>query len=148
MKNKLILALIVLIVLAAAGFLVLFNPTHTGEEVPDVEVTQVTPTPITDENDALAKAVKAQIVAEHGQVASTLKITVNKIQGDFAQGAANDPDARGGGQWFAAKVNGEWKLVYDGNGMITCDQLEDYPEFPADLIPACFDKASEQMQNR
>ena len=54
----------------------------------------------------------------------------------------------GGGRWFAAKVNGLWKLVWDGNGIIKCSDLADYPEFPVSMIPECFDEASDKLVKR
>jgi hypothetical protein len=50
----------------------------------------------------------------------------------------NGKDGGGGGIYFAVKVNGEWKIVADGNGVISCDSLKDYPDYPNTLIPACY----------
>jgi hypothetical protein len=40
--------------------------------------------------------------------------------------------------WFAALVDGEWRIVWDGNGVIDCPSVDPYPDFPASMIPACF----------
>jgi hypothetical protein len=41
--------------------------------------------------------------------------------------------------WFAAKVEGKWTLVYDGNGIILCSEVAPYPDFPKTMIPECWD---------
>ncbi len=41
-----------------------------------------------------------------------------------------------GGIFFAAKVDNEWKLVFDGNGMIPCNLLTEY-KFPDDFQTDC-----------
>jgi hypothetical protein len=95
------------------------------------------------EGDNLKQAVKQQIVAKHGDNASELTIDVSKISGGYAKGSASA--AGGGGLWFAAKVNNAWKLVWDGNGIILCTDLSDYPDFPKSMIPECYNDQTSQM---
>ena len=99
-----------------------------------------------DESVALIAAVKAALVAEHGQDAGLLNITVAKMEGEYASGGA--AASGGGGMWFAAKVNGVWKLVWDGNGQINCSDITPYPEFPNDMIPECWDTTTLKIVNR
>lgn len=95
------------------------------------------------EDESIIQAVKDQLVAKHGENAADLVITVSKTEGDYAQGGANSPPPpRGGGMWFAAKVNGTWKLVWDGNGIIICADIEPYPEFPSSMIPECYNPST------
>ena len=101
--------------------------------------------PTTDETAVLIAAVRAGLIAEHGQDAASLNVTVSKIQGNFAQGGASGQG--GGGMWFAAKVGGVWKLVWDGNGTISCASINPY-NFPATMIPECFDEATQKMVTR
>ena len=104
------------------------------------------PTATVDETLALIKAVKAALVVEHGPGAASLDVTVSKIDGNYAEGAAS---AQGGGaMWFAAKVNGVWKLVWDGNGQIDCSSLIAYPSFPTDMIPECWNSATNTLVTR
>jgi len=39
--------------------------------------------------------------------------------------------------FFAAKQTNEWKIVFDGNGSISCKVLEDN-NFPEDMQEGCF----------
>lgn len=103
----------------------------------------VTPAPTIDETGSLETMIKQAMVAEHGSTASELDITVSEIIGDYAKGMASA--SGGGGMWFAARDNGVWHLVWDGNGQINCDDLKDYPNFPNTLIPECYDLANEKL---
>ncbi len=101
--------------------------------------------PTADETAVLISAVRAGLVAEHGSDAANLNVTVSKIQGNFAQGGASGQG--GGGMWFAAKVAGIWKLAWDGNGTISCASINPY-NFPATIIPECFDEATQKLVTR
>jgi hypothetical protein len=89
-----------------------------------------------DDSAALIAAIKAGLVAEHGPDASTMTITVGKIAGNFAEGGA--AASAGGGMWLAAKVNGTWHLVWDGNGSVLCSSVNPY-NFPASMVQECWD---------
>jgi hypothetical protein len=116
----------------------------TSASTPTVETITVAPT--VDENTNIITAVRNGLIAEHGQNAASLKITVSKIQGDYALGGASEQG--GGGMWLAAKVAGAWKLVWDGNGTIQCSNLAPYSNFPKDMAPECWDNISSKLIKR
>ena len=123
------------------------TPTQAVIPVSPSATSPVTPpATTTDENALLIAAVKAGLVAEHGPDANSLTVTVSTIQGTYAKGMASA--SAGGGLWFAAKVNGTWKLVWDGNGTIDCTSLTAYPNFPNTLIPECYDAATQKSVSR
>jgi hypothetical protein len=95
---------------------------------------------------ALEAQVMADLVAKHGESIKQLAFSIAKIEGDYAQGGISG--VGGGGMWFAAKVDGVWKLVWDGNGNIFCEDLKDYPNFPKDMIPECIDKTAGNLVTR
>lgn len=117
-------------------------------ETPTGTVRQNAPTsaPTVDETQTLIAVIKQALVAKHGSTANELTITVSKIEGDFAKGMTSA--SGGGGIWFAAKTNGVWKLVWDGNGQINCSDLTPYPGFPNTLIPDCYDTTTGQVVTR
>ncbi|HUC95153.1 MAG TPA: hypothetical protein VMR19_04100 [Candidatus Saccharimonadales bacterium] len=117
----------------------------TTQEAMPTPTSAPSPSPI-DETTAIVNAVKAALVAEHGQDAASLNVTVSKIEGDYAKGSASAQ--AGGGMWFAAKVNGIWKLVWDGNGQINCSDIAPYPAFPTDMIPECWDTTTNKVITR
>ena len=104
------------------------------------------PTPTLDETETLKVAIKQALVAEHGSTVDELTITVSKIQGHYAQGSVSS--LGGGGMWFAAKVNGVWKLVWDGNGTVGCEATASYPDLPTAWVPECYNSTLERMIKR
>jgi hypothetical protein len=104
------------------------------------------PSPVVDESVNLVNAVKVALIAKHGPDAASLNVTVSKIEGDYASGAATAQ--AGGGMWYATKVNGNWNLVWDGNGQINCSDITPYPSFPSDLIPECWDTTTQKIVTR
>ncbi len=97
--------------------------------------------------EELKVQIKRQIVEKRGEGANKLDISVSTVQGKYAKGGASAKDM-GGGMWFAAKVNGEWSLVWDGNGIISCRDLSAYPDFPNSMIPQCFDETTNVLKSR
>jgi hypothetical protein len=109
-------------------------------------ITSSTPTPTIDEESILKQAIKSALIAEHGSQASSLSVTVSKINGNYASGGAAEQN--GGGMWFATKVNGIWKLVWDGNGTISCSNFTLYPNYPTNMVPECWDEANQKLIKR
>lgn len=127
------------------------QPSNTGLPIKNTEVTPTGKptaiiTPSVDETSVIKTTIKKAIVAKRGGGANELNISVSKIIGNYSQGGASG--AGGGGMWFAAKINNEWKLVWDGNGIILCDDLKNYPDFPSLLIPECYDQKTDKLIKR
>jgi hypothetical protein len=95
----------------------------------------------TDPN-IITKQVRSDLIAKRGESINQLVFTISKIQGNYAQGGISGQG--GGGMWFAANIDGTWKLVWDGNGVILCSDLTNYPDFPTSMIPECFDSATQK----
>lgn len=104
------------------------------------------PSPTPSEEDTLKVIIKAALVAKHGQDANSLNITVTKIEGSYASGMASATG--GGGLWYAARINNNWNLVWDGNGTVSCSDLNPYPSFPTDLISQCWNSITQTIVNR
>ena len=76
-------------------------------------------------------------------------VTVQKNTGMFASGGVRETASEvGGGYWFAAKRGAAWEIVADGNGTIMCSSLAVYPDFPADMIPECYNEETGEMITR
>jgi hypothetical protein len=102
-----------------------------------------------ENEESIAQAVKQAIVEKRGVDANDLVISVNKIEGNYAQGKAGSPTpGPGGGIWFAAKVDDAWELVWDGNGSIYCSDLVNYPDYPTNMISECYDEVEGEIVNR
>jgi hypothetical protein len=88
-------------------------------------------------DDEVVTAVNRALHEKHGLEPGTLEVTLSTIvDGKYASGGARDEGSAG--MWFAALVDGEWRIVWDGNGVIDCPSVDPYPDFPASMIPACF----------
>jgi hypothetical protein len=146
MNAKTSILVIILLLLGTLGgyvigtrYKLMLQPQDAALPVPQ------TSTPSPDETAVIIAAVKAELLAEHGTSVNELTISVSKIQGSFAQGGASG--SGGGGMWFAVNVNGTWKLVWDGNGTISCARINPY-NFPASMIPECWDDATQNSVTR
>jgi len=67
---------------------------------------------------------------------SGMTVTVDRGDGNFATGGVGD--GPGGGMYFAANTDDGWVIVWDGNGVISCADIEPY-DFPTEMIPECYD---------
>jgi hypothetical protein len=101
-----------------------------------------------DDDDVLA-AVTQALLDKNGWDPADVEITLGRVEdGRFATGGVRDVPPAGGGLWFAALVDGEWRIVWDGNGAIDCPSLEPYPDFPASLIAECYDPSDGSVTQR
>lgn len=117
-----------------------------------------TPTPIINNNSSAqdinvqksdAELIKDALVAKNNWNSEEIEITLSHNDGEYAAGGVGGETPQGGGGlWFAAKVNGNWQIVWDGNGIVMCENLTDYQNFPASLIPECYDINTNQMVKR
>jgi len=114
--------------------------------VKNITPLNATPTPTVNEADVLKYVIKKYIALKHRSDENSLTLSISKIEGNFAQGGVSDEG--GGGMWFAAKEDGVWKLVWDGNGTIDCSILTLYPDFPTSMIPQCWDEAKQDTVAR
>lgn len=117
------------------------TPVNTVSPSPVAVATS--PAQAADENITIVSAMQEALIAEHGDSASSLNITISKVEGNYAQGGASGQG--GGGMWFAAKVLGAWKLIWDGNGQINCADIAPYPAFPKDMISECWDTTANKI---
>ncbi len=163
MNSKILVIIIALLIVVGGAYYACTQKnlvTHTVPVTPTATETVIltpslpagsgqasTPTSATtiDETEVLKVTIKQQIVAEHGSDANGLTISVSKIEGNFAQGGASEQG--GGGMWFAAKVGEQWKLVWDGNGTISCETIAPY-NFPTDMIPECWNNTTQKSVTR
>lgn len=100
------------------------------------------------ETDSIKDQIIQALSQKNNWDASSIELNITAVEGDFAKGDVKFKNEMGGGLWFAAMTNGTWKIVYDGNGIITCDQLANYPDFPKDLIPNCYDNQTDESRAR
>ncbi len=102
-----------------------------------------------DDTESIKAEIKQLIVVKNKISPDSVVIEINKVEGNYAYGAANPPvPGPGGGMWFAAKVNGKWTLIWDGNGGILCKDFTPYPDFPKDMLSECYDDSLGKVVTR
>jgi len=85
---------------------------------------------------ASAKEALIQLFAEkYPKYAKTVTVNINQETPDHARGGVIFETGAPGGNFLAAKIDGKWQIVFDGNGQISCD-LSKYG-FPAEMIADC-----------
>ncbi len=98
------------------------------------------------DKELISQAIKIALIKKYGTNASDMEVTVSEVDGEYAKGMVTEEG--GGGMWFAARLNGTWTLVWDGNGIITCDDISPFPKFPAKMIPECWDTSTQKLITR
>lgn len=139
--KKLGLILILAVILLSGYYLLGTKKNKTPDKI------QASPSPTVQSIPVKDQIIKA-LSKKNNWDASKVELNITTTEGDYAKGDVKFKDEMGGGLWFAAKVNNIWEIVYDGNGVITCDMLTNYENFPKDLIPQCFDKQTDKLVQR
>jgi hypothetical protein len=83
--------------------------------------------------------IKIKMAERHDKTIETTNITIGKNTGTHASGGVKFEGEIGGGWFLAAKRDGEWVIVDDGNGTISCEVIEPW-DFPVDLVEECVDE--------
>lgn len=117
--------------------------TPTVQVTPTPEITPtlaITPTPLATPTTAVddTKLIKQAILNKLGLTENQAVVTISQNTGQYAKGGVKEVEAVGGGYFLAAKVGGNWVIVYDGQANPTCAQLAPY-NFPIDMVPECLD---------
>jgi hypothetical protein len=88
----------------------------------------ITPTCSPAESDE--EAIRAALAAHLGTDASALTIVITQNTGAHAKGSVEN------GYFLAAKVDGRWQIVADGQAMPDCALVGQYG-FPPSMVPEC-----------
>jgi hypothetical protein len=79
--------------------------------------------------------IRELLIAKYPKYANTLTIKINQETENNARGSVSFVEGEAGGIFLAAKVNGIWQVVYDGNGQIPCT-LSSYG-FSKEMLSDC-----------
>lgn len=74
---------------------------------------------------------------KYDRYADSLSVTINQETNDHARGNVSFEPGVPGGLFLAAKIDGEWQVVHEGNGEIPCS-LAKYG-FPSEMLADCAD---------
>lgn len=107
---------------------------------------QTTPTQPSAQQQDQEKITQA-MATRHGKSPAEVELTVTTNTGAHAMGGVKFTGEMGGGWWLAAKENGTWIIVADGNGTVPCEAIEPY-NFPVTMVPECFREATGELVKR
>lgn len=161
-KSILIVAIILLVVAIAGGSFLWWSmkseapsvessPTPTPIVSPGITL-EVTPTPEetpaeeTEEKSALEQ-IREAFAEKYDKLFEEVVVNISENTGTHASGGVSFAGEMGGGMWLAYKDGNEWKITYDGHGTISCSAVDPY-DFPADMVPECWDEATDTLIQR
>lgn len=90
------------------------------------------------------EGIKEAFSLKYNRPVAEINITTDKMIDNRASGGVIFSGEMGGGWWLAAKEEGTWKIVADGNGAVMCADVEPY-NFPVAMVPECWDEATSQL---
>lgn len=87
-----------------------------------------------DENQSLSendiKEIKNEVSQRDGipigEMIFSIDNTNSKSGSGLASGNIGRTNEAGGGKWFAARINSQWKIVWTGNGLPECSDIAKY----------------------
>ncbi len=88
-------------------------------------------------NDGIAEAM----VEKYKKDLSEVTIIISQEEGDFARGGVEfAPGGQGNaGMFLAVRINGEWEIVYEGNGVADCNKLKQKYNYPQKMLQGICD---------
>lgn len=138
---------------AAVGILLFTSANRSEKEnvsVPNEEVVNEL-----EENGAAGtrlndqEQIKEALVEKNDWNLEDIEVSIIENDGIYAKGMVGSVGGGpGGGIWFAVNEVGTWEIVWDGNGIIMCEDLVEYPDFPSDMIPECYNSSTDEMITR
>jgi putative hemolysin len=92
------------------------------------------------EVEDISNQIKQLFIQKYGKNQDEVTVSVNQQTVNYARGSVKfGLNGIGeGGIFLATKVDNQWQLVFDGNGMIPCSEIEEY-DFPESMVTDCFD---------
>ena len=92
------------------------------------------------QTEDISDEIKQLFIQKYNKAEDEVTVTVNQQTADYARGGVKfGKNGIGeGGIFLAAKVDGVWRLVFDGNGIYRCSQLKPY-NFPESMAPDCLE---------
>jgi len=81
-------------------------------------------------------AIKQLLADKYSYDIADVHLTIGQQTVDHLRGGVKFKDEGAGGIVLAAKLNGVWQIAFDGNGAISCQDMEKY-NFPEAMISDC-----------
>lgn len=100
-----------------------------------------------ENNEEVIETLKLLFAQKYGKKVEDAIVNISQREGDYLVGGIKFSGDISGGYVLAAKVNGVWKIVFDGNGNVTCTVVDEV-NFPASLVSECWDEQKMDVKYR
>ena len=120
---------------------------ETGAGETEDKPTEEGPAVEEDSDESVIESLKILFAQKYEKRIEDITVTISKREGNYLTGGVKFTADGEGGYVLAAKVNGAWKIVFDGNGSWTCSAV-DVVDFPSTLAPECWDENTMTIVDR
>ncbi|HWS48488.1 MAG TPA: hypothetical protein VN174_00375 [Candidatus Methanoperedens sp.] len=138
MKNTIIGLILGLIIAMWAFYLYTQKPKITTSLPPatptTAEISEIPENVISDDD-----LIRQALADKYNKDLSDVTYTSSQNDGTHASGGVKFSGDIAGAWVLAAKDDGVWKIVQDGNGVIMCEIVAPY-DFPVSMVAECVDK--------
>jgi hypothetical protein len=86
-------------------------------------------------NNDVSEAIRQLFAVKYPEFAKTVSVKINLQDEAHVRGQVSFEEGAPGGIFFAVKKEGNWKIVHDGNGQISCSLSAD--GFSAEMLNDC-----------
>jgi len=100
-----------------------------------------------ESDESVIETLKLLFAQKYEKRIDDIFVTISKREGDYLVGSVKFAGEETEAYILAAKVNESWKIIFDGNGMWTCD-IVDVVDFPSTLVSECLDENTMEVVNR
>jgi hypothetical protein len=118
------------------------TPLPTTSTSPD-PASSVSPAPQT----SAVEEIRQAMATKHNKSVSDTDISINEITANHASGVVKFAGEIAGGWFLAAKTVGDWQIVADGNGTVSCADIDPF-NFPTSMVPECWDDSTQTLITR
>lgn len=157
-KNYVLVALITLAIVAiiAGGGILLWSmkpglpsaePTPKPTLAPEVTPTAEVTVPVEEEGKTDLEQIKELFAEKYSKPIEDASVNISENTGTYATGGVRFAGEISGAMWLAYNDGEKWIIVYDGQGTIPCESVDPY-EFPAEMVPECWDEDVGELINR
>ena len=100
-----------------------------------------------ESDESVIETLKLLFAQKYEKRVDDISVTISKREGNYLVGSVKFAGEEDEAHILAAKVNESWKIIFDGNGMWTCD-IVDVVDFPSTLVPECLNENTMEVVNR
>ncbi len=94
--------------------------------------------------DDLENILKNLFAEKYDKPVMDIEVDINARTDHHARGSVRLGEGAGNaGGFLASDMLGDWEIVWDGNGVYSCSQVEPY-DFPPDYIEGCYDDGADK----